>query len=304
MTHEVTMAENTLISLKQAIVQLIPAESFDKFKNFIASASLANNDLNLASAQSITQAFMDCANSGLMPDGREAAIVTRYDKTAKCHVATFQPMVKGAVRIIHESPKIKSFNVKTVYNEDVFEMWADEGGDHLTYKPSFEANRVDSNIKLFYASATLANGSVIIEVMTRSQVDKHMASAKQAYIWKAWYGEMGTKTIIHRILKRLPVANPEIMQGLENSLDIDLSAPSKPEAIASNHSANTDKREPYPQDRFDGMTPKWTKAITSGKKTVDELIKSIESSFILSDDQKLAIAELGIIETQYEEQSA
>lgn len=222
----VTVADNTLLKNKKAITSWIPEHSFEKFRQFIINASLANADLNNASYQSITKAFMDCAKTGLMPDGAEAAIVTRYVKDLGCHVATFQPMVKGVVRIINDSPRIKSFNVKTVYEGDEFEMWADEHGDHLKFKPSFENDRTDENIKLFYACAVLENESTVIEVMTKQQVEKHKQSAKQQYVWNNWFSEMGIKTIIHRILKRLPIDNPEvsntIKEGIENSLDIEL----------------------------------------------------------------------------------
>ena len=223
MNTEITLAENTLITERQTIETLLPTPGdFDKFRRFIANASLENDALNQSSYQSITKAFLDCAKTGLMPDGDEAAIVTRFDKKQGSQVATFQPMVKGVTRIINESPTIKSFHVKAVYQEDQFDMWADENGDHFTFRPSFEADRSDGNIKLFYASAMLENGTLIIEVMTKSQVDKHKESAKQPYIWNKWYAEMGIKTIIHRILKRLPIKHPEIIKGLESSLNLEL----------------------------------------------------------------------------------
>lgn len=233
-----TVAENTLLSVKDSIQTLLPESSFNKFRQFVANAALANADLNNASYQSITKAFLDCAKTGLMPDGQEAAIVTRYDKNIGCHVAVFQPMVKGAVRIINNSPRIKSFHVKTVYEGDRFRVWSDENGDHLEFEPSFDVERVDENIKLFYASAKMDNDSVLIEVMTKAQVDKHKALAKTPYVWNKFYSEMGIKTIIHRILKRLPVDNPELVQGLEQSLDIEIEQPVKKSPFKSKAAMN------------------------------------------------------------------
>lgn len=244
MTNEVarTVAENTLLSEREIIQELLPTpDHFAKFRRFVASASMQNDDLNNASYPSITKAFLDCAKTGLMPDGDEAAIVTRYDKKQGCHVAAFQPMVKGVNRIINESSNIKSFHVKAVYNGDSFKMWADENGDHIEYMPDFNVERLDENIKLFYACAVLENGSVIVEVMTKEQVDKHKASAKQAYVWNAWYSEMGVKTIIHRILKRLPIKQPELVTGLESSLDIDLSNPEQESSVIKKPSAKVFK---------------------------------------------------------------
>ena len=223
MNEIATAAENTLVTQKKAILQLIPESKFNKFRTFVANASLTNEDLNNATSASITKAFLDCAKTGLMPDGSEAAIVTRFDKKIGYHVASFQPMVKGVVKIINESQTIKSFHVKTVYEGEDFDVYSDELGDHLKYKQNFDVERTDNNIKLFYACAVLENGAVIIEVMTKKQVDKHKASAKTPYVWNNWYSEMGIKTIIHRAIKRLPIEIPEIVSGLESSLDIDLS---------------------------------------------------------------------------------
>jgi recombination protein RecT len=295
MNTQLMPAENTLMQAKEAITALIPAESFDKFRTFIASASLDNPDLNLATHASITRAFIDCANIGLMPDGQEAAIVTRKDHKAGTIIATFQPMVKGVVRVINSSPEIRSFHVKAVYQGDDFKMWSDETGDHFTLNPAFGVDRGDKDITLFYASAVLANGTVIIEVMTRSQIDKHMACAKQPYIWKAWYSEMGIKTIIHRILKRLPVSNPEIVQGLEHSLDLDLNkAPEKVEKPL----------EYCSPEKFTENTAAWKALIESGKKDANSLIATLETKTKLTDEQKLEIASWELVEAEYMEESA
>ena len=295
MNTQLMPAENTLMQAKEAITALIPVESFNKFRTFIASASLDNPELNNATHASITRAFIDCANIGLMPDGQEATIVTRKDNKTNTIVATFQPMVKGVVRVINKSPEIKSFHVKAVYEGDDFQMWSDETGDHFKLNPAFGVDRSDKSITLFYASAVLANGTVIIEVMTRAQVDKHMACAKQPYIWKAWYSEMGIKTIIHRILKRLPVSNPEIVQGLEHSLDLDLNkAPEPSEKLL----------ETCSDDKFKENSATWKALIVSGKKDVNGLIATLKTKTRLTDEQKLEIASWELVEAEYMEESA
>lgn len=47
--------------------------------------------------------------------------------------------------------------------------------------------------------------------------------------------------------------------------------------------------EHYPQDKFDALLPKWRDLIASGKRTPDEIIATISSGGILSDEQKAAI---------------
>lgn len=286
-----TAAENTLVNMKDTITQLIPQSSFGRFREFVAHASLSNGNLNSATTASITQAFMSCAKTGLMPDGEEAAIVTRYSKSDGAHLASFQPMVAGVTRIINESEKIKSFHVKTVYKGDEFSTWSDEDGDHLQYRPSFDTERSDENIWLFYAVAKLQNGSTIIEVMTRGQVDKHKSLAKQKHIWNQWYSQMGEKTIIHKIIKRLPVSNPEIVKGLEQSLDLDLSGENQ-------------KLPEYTEDQFEDNMEAWQKAIQSGKRTPHQIIAMVETKYTLPESMKQSILNLDVAEAEYTEEQA
>lgn len=45
----------------------------------------------------------------------------------------------------------------------------------------------------------------------------------------------------------------------------------------------------YPQDRFDENLPKWRAAIAAGKKTPNDIIATVSSGYLLSDEQKQAI---------------
>lgn len=47
--------------------------------------------------------------------------------------------------------------------------------------------------------------------------------------------------------------------------------------------------DPYPQDSFDKNIAKWLALINSGKKTADDIIETVSSKAILSDEQKAII---------------
>lgn len=51
----------------------------------------------------------------------------------------------------------------------------------------------------------------------------------------------------------------------------------------------TDKRQGYAADKFTENLPKWRKLIDGGKKTADEIIKTVETTALLSEEQKAQI---------------
>lgn len=47
--------------------------------------------------------------------------------------------------------------------------------------------------------------------------------------------------------------------------------------------------EYYPADKFDALLPKWRELIASGKRTPDEIVATVSSGGLLTDEQKAAI---------------
>lgn len=72
--------------------------------------------------------------------------------------------------------------------------------------------------------------------------------------------------------------NDEAERILENNKDV----PAEPQEKTI---------EFYPQDRFERNLPKWREMISSGQKTAEEIIKTVESQFALTPEQHAAIAE-------------
>lgn len=56
------------------------------------------------------------------------------------------------------------------------------------------------------------------------------------------------------------------------------------------------EREMYPDESFTANLPKWQALIESGKKTADDIISSLQSKAVLSEDQIAAIREISIQE--------
>ena len=60
------------------------------------------------------------------------------------------------------------------------------------------------------------------------------------------------------------------------------------------------ERTTYPDDRFAENLPKWAAMIESGKKTPEDIIKTIESKSDLSEGQRQIIEDLDAVEGEYQ----
>ena len=162
-----------------------------------------------ADRSTLFAALQQCAVDGLIPDGREAALVefNRKDKKTNQWAKTVQymPMVSGILKRVRQSGKIKSITARCVYREDDFAYWIDEDGEHLTHKPSFHLES-RGDMYLVYAVAKMDNGESVVEPMSLEEIEKVRKSSKSPDKgpWKEWFERMAEKTVLHRIGRRLP----------------------------------------------------------------------------------------------------
>lgn len=81
----------------------------------------------------------------------------------------------------------------------------DENGEHLTHRPAFVDG--DEVVKV-YAFAKLNSGELVVEVMSRADVEKIRNTVQSAKYdsspWVKWFDRMALKTVIHRLARRLP----------------------------------------------------------------------------------------------------
>src|SRR5690606_973564 len=168
----------------------------EKFVRAIQNAIMNTKDLMSIERNSFYAACMKSAELGLMPNGKEAAIVP-YKGTA-----TYIPMYEGLLKLVRNSGEIKSIVTELVYSKEDFEYWIDESGPHLKHKPKF---RDRGDLDLVYCVVTTKDGAAYIEVMTMEDIDKVKAQSKAANgPWKTWPEEMMKKSAFRRLFKRLP----------------------------------------------------------------------------------------------------
>lgn len=173
----------------------------EKFARVAITAMNTNQDIGMCSIPSVINSLLKCAADGLLPDGREAALV-KYG-----NVAQYMPMVYGLIKRMKNSGEISTVNAHIVYENDEFDFEIVDGVESFKHKPKLFGER--GNIILAYAVVSLRDGGKHIEVMTKADIDKVRASSKSkdGPAWKNWYDEMAKKSVIHRAAKRVPTSS-------------------------------------------------------------------------------------------------
>lgn len=182
---------------KAALPPQVPAE---RFVRVAQTAVQKNPDLLSADRQSLYGACMLCAQDGLLPDGREAALVMFGGK------AQYMPMVGGILKKVRNSGELATITAQVIHKNDKFRFWVDSDGEHIEHEPLLFGDR--GSIIGVYALAKTKNGDIYVEPMTIEQVEKvrSVSRAKNGGPWKDWWDEMARKTAIRRLSKRLPMS--------------------------------------------------------------------------------------------------
>jgi recombination protein RecT len=200
--------KNKLSAMKSEFQRALPNHiSVDKFIRTIQTAVSMNPYLAQSERTSLFASCMKAAQDGLLPDGKEAAIVTFKDKEGR-QIANYMPMVGGILKKVRNSGELSSITSQIVYRNDEFEFYVDEDGEHLKHKPNiFDSGERGEPIGV-YALAKTKDGAVYVEVMTAAQIDevKAVSRGKNGPWSGAFSLEMWKKTVIKRLSKRLPMS--------------------------------------------------------------------------------------------------
>jgi recombination protein RecT len=183
----------------------IPAE---RFQAVVQTAINKNRDLVVkAERDSLWTACMEAARDGLLPDGREGALVLYNAKEGNAWIskARWMPMVYGIVQKAHKSGMISAMGAAVVYLGDEFKTWTDDSGEHVYHEPCDDP---DTNIvRRVFAYVKMKDGTIMVEAMSASEVNhvrETASKAKDGGPWSQWWSEMAKKTAIRRLAKRLP----------------------------------------------------------------------------------------------------
>ncbi|ENC6658464.1 recombinase RecT [Aeromonas hydrophila] len=223
----------------QGIEALLPSSvTFDAFVRAAATAMAQNPDLANADQKSVIQSLIRCATHGLVPDNREAALITFKEKQGNNYImkAQYIPMVDGVLKRARMSGQIAVIAAKAVFDGDVFDYWMDEQGEHINYRPTFKGR---GEFSLAFAFAKLHTGELIVEVMPKDDIERVRAASKTGNSeygpWVKWYDRMAVKSVLHRLARRLPSAS-ELVTLLESGDEFDYGR--QPENPVAQQSSN------------------------------------------------------------------
>lgn len=182
-----------------ALPPQVPVKKFVR----VAQTAIQNAPTLLqADRASLYNACMKAAQDGLLPDGREAALVTFGNSVQ------YMPMVGGILKKARNSGEIASISAHIVYKGEEFSHYIDEKGEHMRHVPSHGGDRKDTDITHAYAMALTKDGGVYLEIMNKAEIDqvRNVSRSGSKGPWATWYSEMAKKTVIRRGSKRWPMS--------------------------------------------------------------------------------------------------
>lgn len=189
---------------------LPPSIKPEKFAQVAITAIQLKPSLLELNRQSLYTSLTQCAADGLIPDGREAAIVPFKGQ------AKYMPMVQGITKKARNSGEISSIDALVVYANDQYESWVDEKGQHFMHK---KAKGERGAAILTYAYAITKDGGFFFEEISEEQMYAiEQCSKANDSPWKGPFrDEMKRKSALRRLCKyRLPSSS-----DLEKTLSAD-----------------------------------------------------------------------------------
>lgn len=193
-----------LIKLRGQFKMALPAHiPVEKFERTVITAVQNNPKLAQCDRGSFWAACMKAASDGLLPDGRESAIVPFKDKQSGVMMAQYLQMIGGILKKIRNSGELASLSPHVVYEKDTFTHWVDEQGEHFKHEPCLD----DAGAPRFvYCLARLKDGSIYFELMTKKQIEtvKSCSRAQGSLKWNKFWEEGAKVAVVKRLAKRLP----------------------------------------------------------------------------------------------------
>jgi recombination protein RecT len=225
----ITVIRQNLTAMAPQFQAALPKHvTVEKFTRVAMTAIQNAPDLVNVDRSSLFGAIVRLAQDGLLPDGREAAIVKFGNK------AQAMPMIAGVLKKVRQSGEVAKVSAQVVYENDEF-VWTLGFDEDVTHNPP-PLDQPRGRAIGAYATAVLKDGSRLLEVMSLDEIEqvRKVSRSSGNGPWVQWWGEMARKTVMRRLSKRLPMST-----DVEDAFDRD----------------ETMTREPDPPAVIDGGAP-------------------------------------------------
>ncbi len=244
---ELGQGERTFIKelgvLKPRLAKVLPpgVDVESMFRAFYVEMKL-NHGLRDCSHQSMVEAIFRCCRLGMEP-GADLGYVYLVPRKRQCTVVLgYQGMLELAWR----SGQLKSIQAHVVYEQDEFQYYVDEMGQHVRHVP---ASCHRGSIVASYAIAQLITGGYHVELLYKEDID---AVRQGGYdkVWQQHYGEMAKKTAIRKLFKYLPKT-----QVIQEALSLDLSEQTGPALDMENSEVQSNESPPSAPVKSTSLEP-------------------------------------------------
>ena len=180
----------------------------ERFTRIAITTIRQNPELAKCSQESLLGSLMVLAQLGLEPGVLGQAYLLPFKNkkldTTECQL---QISYKGMIELLRRTGQLTDIYAYPVYQNDLFEI---EYGLQrtLTHKPNMKEER--GELLGIYSVAILKDGTRAFEYMTKKELEEHEQKYRLGQfknnIWVKNFIEMGSKTVVKKMLKWLPIS--------------------------------------------------------------------------------------------------
>lgn len=206
---------------QRQLSEVLPANvSLDKFTRTTKLAVQMSPEILEADRKSLFMAMVRCAASGLLPDGRESALVVVKEKGQP--KVQWWPMIGGLRKKAAEHGITLAASV----------VCANDEFSYSTMPPAVSHRPAPLGVERgevlgAFAVALDGSGRVICPpvVMSTADIEQVRATSRAATSeygpWVRWWGRMACKTVARRLFMEMPLADRAREDFLERLADVD-----------------------------------------------------------------------------------
>ncbi len=191
----------------------------EKANKFLATAVKVANDYKLSDChpQSIIDACINVAQLDLdLSPMLSHAYLVPFKPKKESKVANVQLIIsaRGYTALLERIGwKIKSYIVN---ESDEFDYQIDGFEETIKFKKDLDG--IDEVFKYAVAVAKAPDGTLYVEVMNKAQIEKHRKVSqnqgeKESGIWAEWYDRMALKTVVKKLVKKLPLGEEGVARA-------------------------------------------------------------------------------------------
>lgn len=269
--------EQIIAPIRRELIQISGDEkAVFRLEQSLSIAILEEPKLLNCTPESLQREIRKCCADGLVPDGKEAALIPYNAKNGGVKSANYQPMVYGVMKRMRELGAVHKIVVDLVYENDHFRV--DRSNPEVTEhweKDAFSNDR--GELKGGYCIFRDKNDVVIHrELMSKDELvkikdaSKKQMGGKISPAWGNWETQMYKKAIIRRASNFVTLNNSSLRDMIER-IDSEFDFNSKHEPVRSNpFKNNVVDHSPHPSNALPSPTNDKTddpEALTAKEKT-------------------------------------